>query len=68
METKLSPFLYNKMGQITSNFSYTDNYVLWLEKQHKKDVVNAFKNGQYNSHPDTKSKIITGEEYYNKEF
>lgn len=44
------------------------DYCVWLEKKHKKDVIIAFKNGQYNSYPETKSKLISGEEYYEKEF
>lgn len=30
-ETNKSPFVYNEKGEITSNFSYTDSYVIWLE-------------------------------------
>ena len=26
-----SPYVFDKNGKITSNFSYTDDYVLWLE-------------------------------------
>lgn len=32
-QTQKSPYVFDKNGKITSNFSYTDNYVLWLENQ-----------------------------------
>lgn len=44
------------------------DYCVWLENKHKKDVISAFKNCQYNSCPETNSKLISGEEYYEKEF
>jgi len=33
----------------------------------KQKIIDAFENGKYNSFPESKSKIISGEEYYNKE-
>jgi len=50
-ETKKSPFVFNENGEITSNFSYTDDYVLWLENKInidcKKNIISAFEKGNY---------------------
>lgn len=33
----------------------------------KQKIIDAFENGKYNSFPENKSKIISGEEYYHQE-
>ena len=35
-----SPYVFDENGKITSNFSYTDDYVLWLENK----LLNYIKN------------------------
>ena len=45
-QTKKSPYVFDENCRIISNFSYTDNYVLWLEnelknaKEHINDLYN----------------------------
>ena len=38
-ETKRNPYVFDRNGMITSNFSYTDDYVYWLEKKLENNKV-----------------------------
>ena len=38
-KTGNSPYVFDKNGKIVGNFSYTDNYVLWLESNLNKELV-----------------------------